>query len=424
VFAEETDRAIARARRGAESFAVLYLDLDHFKDVNDTLGHPVGDALLKEVGVRLRAAAREGDTVARFGGDEFAVLQAGIRDPADPGMLAERLRSVLAAPYSVNGNEIMCGASIGIAVYGTDAQDSETLLARADVALYRAKAEGRGTYRFFTAAMDVEVRTRVSLANDLRRALGSGELFLEYQLQVDAAGFRIVGVEALARWRHPTMGLIPPSVFIPVAEGNGLIGAVEEWAMEEACRQFKDWRDKGIALPRLAVNISAARFKPGANLVEAIDRVRRQYGIPSGQLEFELTESVLMEASQHHADVLLELRARGVLIAIDDFGTGYSSLDYLRRYPVDRIKIAQNFVLELGSKAENAAIVRASIGLAHELGIPILAEGVENDVQLGLLVGWGCNELQGFYFAKPMRGADLEALLRAGHAEKRQGRLA
>ena len=239
VFAEALQHGIAAAQDGATRFALLYIDLDHFKDVNDTMGHPVGDALLKLVAERLRGAVREGDTVARFGGDEFAVMQAGIEDATDAGLLADRLLDSLSQPYVVGGNEIRSGASIGIAIYGPDATDAEALLARADVALYRAKAEGRGTYRFFTDAMDTEVRTRVSLGNDLRSAIGSKEFFLEYQPQVEAATGRIVGVEALARWRHPRRGMIPPADFIPVAERNGLIVGLGHWVLREACRQAK-----------------------------------------------------------------------------------------------------------------------------------------------------------------------------------------
>ncbi|MEA2847275.1 MAG: hypothetical protein QOG78_2556 [Rhodospirillaceae bacterium] len=414
VFAEALQHAIAEPRAGATSFAVLYLDLDHFKDVNDTLGHPIGDALLRLVAERLRSVVREGDTVARFGGDEFAVMQASIEDPTDAGFMAERLLDSLNQPYVVSGNEIRSGASIGIAIYGPDATDAETLLARADVALYRAKAEGRGTYRFFTDAMDAEVRTRVSLGNDLRTAIGSSELFLEYQPQVEAATGRIVGVEALVRWRHPRRGVVSPADFIPVAERNGLIVALGHWVLWEACRQSKAWRDAGIPPVIMAVNVSSLQFKSPLALEKDINQALAEFGLPAGMLELELSESALMDASLHHKDVLARLRALGLRLAIDDFGTGYSSLDYLRRFPFDRIKIAQNFIFDLAVAPGNAVIVRAAIGLARELGIAVLAEGVETESQLKLLQKWGCSDVQGFYFSRPLAPENIEPLLRSG----------
>ena len=393
---------------------MLYIDLDHFKDVNDTMGHPVGDALLKLVADRLRSVVREGDTVARFGGDEFAVMQAGIKDPTDTGLLADRLLDSLSQPYVVGGNEIRSGASIGIAIYEPDAIDAEALLARADVALYRAKAEGRGTYRFFTDAMDTEVRTRVSLGNDLRSAIGSNDFFLQYQPLVEAATGRIVAVEALARWRHPRRGMIPPADFIPVAERNGLIVALGHWVLWEACRQAKAWREAGIPPVVMAVNISSLQFKSPRALENDIKQALAHFGLPAGMLELELTETALMDASLHHNDVLQRLRNLGLRLAIDDFGTGYSSLDYLRRFPFDRIKIAQNFIFDLGVVPGNAVIVRAAIGLARELGIAIMAEGVETEAQSKLLQAWGCSEVQGFYFAHAMAPGKIEPLLRSG----------
>jgi diguanylate cyclase (GGDEF)-like protein/PAS domain S-box-containing protein len=414
VFAEALQHAIAKPRAGETSFAVLYLDLDHFKDVNDTLGHPMGDALLKLAAERLRSTVRDGDTVARFGGDEFAVMQAAIEDPTDAGFLAARLLDSLNQPYFVGGNEVRSGASIGIAIYGPDATDAETLLARADVALYRAKAEGRGTYRFFTDAMDAEVRTRVSLGNDLRTAIGSKEIFMEYQPQVEAATGRIVGVEALVRWRHPQRGIVPPADFVPVAERNGLIVALGHWVLWEACRQAKAWRDAGIPPVIMAVNVSSLQFKTPVALEKDIHRALAEFGLPAEMLELELTETALMDASLHHSDVLERLQGLGLRLAIDDFGTGYSSLDYLRRFPFDRIKIAQNFIFDLGVVPGNAVIVRAAIGLARELGIAVLAEGVETEGQLKLLQEWGCCDVQGFYFSQPLGPENIEPLLRSG----------
>lgn len=415
VFVEAVQQAIARAHRGGRGFAVIYLDLDHFKDINDTLGHPAGDALLKQVGQRLTANVRDTDTVARVGGDEFAVLEADIAEPTDAGVLAAKLLQALAAPFSFGGNDVRSGASFGIAVYGPDAEDAETLLSRADVALYRAKSEGRGTYRFFTEAMDTEVRTRVALGNELRDAIGTGQLFLEYQPQVEIGSGRIVGVEALVRWRHPARGIVPPGEFIPAAEKSGLIVALGHWVLWEACRQARRWRDEGIAPALVAVNLSALQFKTPLELEQDITAVLAETGLPPGMLELEITESVLMGASSEHNDVLVRLRNAGVRLAIDDFGTGYSSLDYLRRYPMDRIKVAQDFVVDLGVKPGSAAVVKATIGLARELGIEVVAEGVETEEQINLIQSWGCGEVQGFYYARPLPPDMIAPLLRDGH---------
>jgi diguanylate cyclase (GGDEF)-like protein len=414
VFVEALQHEIASTKRGENSFAVLYLDLDHFKDVNDTLGHPVGDELLKAVADRLRANTRETDTVARFGGDEFAIVVADIRDPADAAILADKLLIAFAISFSVQGSDIHSGASIGIAVYGSDAPDAETLLSHADVALYRAKSEGRGSYRFFTDAMDTEVQTRVTLGAELRIALDEGQLFLMYQPQVTIETGRITGVEALVRWRHPKRGVLGPDLFIPIAEQIGIIAKLGHWVLWEACRQGKAWLDDGVAPVRISVNVSALQFRTPVGLEADIAAALAQTGMPPRMLELELTESVLMDASREHSDLLQRLRKTGVTVAIDDFGTGYSSLDYLRRFPSNRIKIAQNFVTNLETTPGDAAIIRATIGLARELKIDVIAEGVETQVQRDLLKDWGCGEVQGYLFAKPMTAEDAGAALREG----------
>jgi diguanylate cyclase (GGDEF)-like protein/PAS domain S-box-containing protein len=337
-FVEDLARAIASARRDGKSFAVLYLDLDHFKDVNDTLGHPVGDLLLQAVAQRLKAAIRETDTVARFGGDEFALINSDIGEPADAVVLADKVLKALSEPYLIQGNEVRSGASVGIAVYGLDASDAETLLSHADVALYRAKAEGRGTYRFFTNVMDTEVRNRVALTGELREAITSDQLFLVYQPQVDVDSGRIIGVEALVRWRHPTRGIVSPGEFIPVAEKGGLIVALGRWVLHEACRQMKEWIDAGVSPSLIAVNVSALQFKTPFELENDIASILAETGLPPGFLELELTETIFMEVGRQHSDTLDRLKKAGLRIAIDDFGTGYSSLEYLGRFPVNRIK--------------------------------------------------------------------------------------
>jgi diguanylate cyclase (GGDEF)-like protein len=414
VFVAEVGRAIERARRGERGFAVLYLDLDHFKDVNDTLGHPIGDRLLQSVAERLQTNVRVVDTLARFGGDEFALLMANIADPTDAGVLANKLLQIMAEPFVLDGNQVQAGVSIGIATYDPDAADAESLLAHADVALYLAKSEGRHTYRFFTDAMDAEVRQRVTLTSELYAGIAAGQLFLVYQPQVDMETSRLVGLEALVRWNHPTRGVLSPGEFLPAAERSGLIVMLGNWVLRSACRQAQQWLETGITLPPVAINVSALQFKAPRELEKLIDTVLADTGLPAGLLEIEMTETALMGTSSAHDNVVDRLRQRGLRIAIDDFGTGYSSLLYLRRFPVDRIKIAQEFVKDIGVELNDTAIVKAAIGLARELGIGVLAEGVETADQLRLLYGWGCRQAQGFYFAVPMPAEDILPLLRSG----------
>jgi diguanylate cyclase (GGDEF)-like protein/PAS domain S-box-containing protein len=415
-FVDKVAAAIERAGRGGTPFAVLYLDLDHFKDINDTLGHPVGDRLLKLVARRLREHVREDDVVARFGGDEFAILQGDVDTPEDAAALARNLVELLRQPFDIAGNTIRTGASIGISLYGPDASEPETILANADMALYRAKAEGRATYSFFTDAIDREVRSRVALAADLRDGMAAGQLLLVYQPQVLAANGRLTGVEALVRWRHPTRGLVPPNVFIPIAEKSGLIHALGRWVLQEACRQGRVWVDAGIAPPRIAVNFSALQFRAPRELEKDIAAALAEARLPPSMLEIEITESALMAATREHSDLLQRLRARGHTVAIDDFGTGYSSLLYLHRFPVDRLKIAQDFVRDIVHDNGDAAITRVAIGLARELGLAVIAEGVETADQLGRLMAWGCPEIQGYLASRPVEPEQLAPLLSARRA--------
>jgi len=414
VFVDEVERSIAEAKRGKGGFAVLYLDLDHFKDVNDTLGHPVGDGLIEAVGARLASNMRVNDTVARFGGDEFAVLVCDVSEPGIAAAVADKLIKALAEPFSIAGNDIRSGASIGIDVYGPGSAEAEALLSHADVALYRAKGEGRNNYRFFTDVMDREVRTRVALGAELRTAVAAGQLFLLYQPQVASDTGRITGLEALVRWNHPTHGVLGPEVFIPVAESTGIIVALGHWALSTACRQAKSWLDAGIDPIRVAVNVSGLQFKMPLELEQSIVRALAENELSAELLEIELTETVLMEVSLAHSEALARLRAAGLTIAIDDFGTGYSSLAYLRRFPVDRIKIAREFVSDITTVPEQAFIVKATIALARELGMELIAEGVETREQLDALKLWGCPEVQGFYFAPPLSAQDASVALRNG----------
>lgn len=416
-FATDLDRAINQSRRSEDRFSILYLDLDHFKDVNDTLGHPVGDLLLQSVAERLKAAVRPTDTVARFGGDEFAILLSGTSEPSEIAVLANRLIASISAPYQIEGNQIHISVTIGVAIFGTDARDSETLLSQADIALYRAKADGRKTYQFFSDAMNEEVRSRVMLTDELRRAIPAGEMFLVYQPQVTAKAGRISGLEALVRWRHPVRGNLPPSMFLPVAETSGLIGPLGTWVLREACRQGREWLDAGVVAGTIAVNLATEQFKAPLELEKMIFEVLAETHFPADQLELEITETAMMNFTAEHEQMVQRLREAGIRIALDDFGTGYSSLIYLRRFTIDRIKIAREFVAEVVTSAKDSAIVRSILSLAHDLGSEVIAEGVEDAGQLRLLQEWACSEVQGYYFAKPMSAEGVLPLLKAGRID-------
>jgi len=412
-FIDALDSEIARARRSGETFAVLYLDLDHFKDVNDTLGHPAGDHLLQAVAQRLKASVRQVDTVARFGGDEFAAIQSNMHEPASAGILAQKIVRALVEPFVIDGTEVHSGTSLGIAVYGPESPDAESLLAHADVALYLAKAEGRGTYRFYSETMESDMRAHAALVTDLRNALALQQFFLLYEAQVDRSG-RIVGLEATIRWQHPETGVVVPAEFMGAAEKSGLANPLGMWALRETCRQTRLWLDEGIAPPRVAINVSAQQFKEPQDGQQSIAAIVVASGVPPGMLELELRESGLTEAANRYNAALLALLALGLHVTIDDFGNGYSSLEVLRSFPVRRIKIAPNFIDGLAACSAKAPLVRATLSLARELRIPVIAEGVTTETQATLLRGWGCQEMQGAYFAKPLLATEIGALLRAG----------
>jgi len=419
VFVTNLEHAIADVQRRDSGLAVFFLDLDHFKDVNDTMGHPAGDRLLQSVAQRLCDNVRAADTVARFGGDEFAVLVSDVCEFAEVEILAQRLVSAMELPFQLGVNQVYAGVSIGIALYEPE-MDAEALLSHSDVALYRAKSDGRHTYRFFNADMHLEVRNRVSLIADLREAISQNQFFLVYQPQVDLNSGRITGVEALVRWRHPTRGVLSPGIFIPVAEHTGLIVPLGRWVLAEACRQARRWLDAGIAPARVAVNFSALQFKINGEITKEIDTVLAETGLPAHMLEVELTESAMM-VTRGNSGVLQALRQRGVTVAIDDFGTGYSSLAYLRRFPIDRVKLAQEFIVDLVADSSDAMIVQASIGLARTLGAELIAEGVETKQQLALLKSWGCEAAQGFLFARPAEAKAITGLLRRGKIDHSVG---
>jgi diguanylate cyclase (GGDEF)-like protein len=402
---------------------VLYFDLDHFKDVNDTLGHAAGDELLQQVAARVLGAVRGNDIVARFGGDEFAILQSDAVDLAAAGTLAAKIGKIVAEPYSIEGNEVHISASIGISRYTPDVAEPDAMMIQADLALYRAKADGRDCVRFHSAELDREVTERVIITDELRSAVERNEFELYYQPQVEIRSGRIAGMEALLRWNHPTRGQIPPSVFIPIAERSGEIQSIGQWVLDAACRQLQLWQNQGIAPEIVGVNFSALQFKGSADVDRDVAASLDKWGIAPGKIEIELTESVLMDITQQHSARFERLRQRGVRIAIDDFGTGYSSLNYLANFWINRIKIAQELVFGVDTDSRSATVVRAAIRLAHELGIEIIAEGVETEGQEEFLLSAGCEHAQGYYFSRPVTAARATELLRTGTIKPIHGAL-
>jgi len=388
------------------SLAVLCLDLDDFKRVNDTLGHPTGDKLLKEVGERLRACLRENDVLARLGGDEFAIIALTESGLTNASALAGRLIEAVSKPFMINHQEIVVGLSVGIAVSPNDSSDPEQLLKASDMALYRAKSAGRSTYRFFEPEMDAQAQARRVLELELRSAISRGELVLHYQPIVEMSTQDIVAFEALVRWAHPLRGLIPPMKFIPLAEETGLIIPLGEWVLRQACSDAAKW-SKPV---RVAVNLSPVQFK-SPRLLESVFAAVRSSGLSPERLELEITESVLLNDNDATLAKLHQLRDFGARISMDDFGTGYSSLSYLRSFPFDKIKIDRSFVEVLGEEDESLAIIRAVTGLGNSLGIATTAEGVETDEQIKLLRREGCSEMQGYYFSPPRPSNEVEGLL-------------
>jgi len=410
-FHDRLAAAFARAKRGGEPFAMLYIDLDHFKDFNDLMGHPAGDALLVQVGQRLIAETGEGDCVARIGGDEFAVLQANAAAHGASKALAEKIVATLSALSVREGHGALVSASVGVSLYAAELDGPDTVLMQADFALYRAKDAGRNRVCCHDAAFDQHTCERVMLGRELMAAIKNGGLALHYQPQVDIESGRIVGLEALARWDHPQRGPILPAVFIPLAERTGSIVELGKWVFDQACRQSRLWQDEGIDVPSVAINLSAIQFKR-PELEQDIVASLTRWNIAPGRIELELTESVLMEATQHHRDIITRLRALGLKLAIDDFGTGYSSLNYLTNFPVDRIKVAQELIFECTTEIRHATVVRAAIRLAEELETELLAEGVETAAQARFLSSAGCKFAQGYFFSRPVDAVQTKSLLR------------
>ena len=410
LFRDRLQQAANRARVARTKLALLFLDLDQFSRVNDTLGHDIGDRVLTAVVERLHAVAHSADTVARVGGDEFAVVQADLANAEAAAALARRIVEAVARPFDIDGHDIHIGASIGITLFPDDGDDPEQLVKNADMAMYRAIREAANGYRFFSNEMNSEVRSRIGLERELRRAVGRDEFVLYYQPQLEAATGRIVGVEALVRWQHPDRGLIPPAHFIPIAEECGLIVPLGDWVMAEACRQIEVWRAQGLDPVTVAVNLSAAQMRQ-EDLVGRIRRLLDETGTPPHLLEVELTESTVMEDAEAAVRILNAIHSFGLPLAIDDFGTGYSSLSYLKRFPVDRLKIDQSFVRNLATDPNDAEIARAIISLGHSLGLEVVSEGVETEAQLDYLRAEGCDVLQGFLFSRPVPAEAMAVLL-------------
>ena len=415
-FVERLRQAFAAAKRGGPPFAILYLDLDHFKHVNDTLGHGTGDALLREVAERMKACTREADVVARLGGDEFAVIQTDMREVANAGSLAASLQAAVTRPYLLDGNDLHVTTSIGICPFVPSSTSPDAMLAQADLALYRSKEEGRNRYRFHTDDLDQHVLERITLADELRTALERNELDLYYQPQVELASGKIVGMEALVRWHHPARGLLAAGDFIPVAEKTGAIIAVGEWVLDRACRQMRAWRDAGIDPGVLTLNLSLAQLKNSRELIKDVAGAIEKWRLKPADLSFDVTEATLAHVTLMRSDVLTELRRLGVRIAIDDFGSEYSSFDYLKTYRVNRLKIAQTSIDAALRDREQAATVRAMINLAHELGIEVVTHGVETAEQRDLS-SETTTLAQGVFFADALSADDVVELLRRGRIE-------
>jgi diguanylate cyclase (GGDEF)-like protein len=415
---QRLEQALGQRIHREQLVAVHHLDLDHFKAVNDTFGHPAGDKLLKIVADRLRSLVRETDTIARMGGDEFVVVQAPIADPGEATVLAQRIIASMSEPFEIDGHQAVIGTSVGIAVGPGDGLRPDKLLRNADLALYRAKGDGRGTFRFFEPAMDLQMQTRRIMERDLRKALLGGEFELYYQPVVNLASSEISGFEALIRWNHPENGLVSPATFIPLAEEIGFIVPIGEWVIRQACATAAQWPGD----LHVAVNISAAQFRsPG--LMQVIVGALATSGLQPRRLEIEITETVLLNNREATLAVLHQLRALGIRIAMDDFGTGYSSLTYLQSFPFDKIKIDRSFVKDITESAGSLNIVRAIAALANGMGMTATAEGVETREQLDSVTSEGCTEMQGFLFSKPLPAQEIERLFLSGREAGKVSRI-
>jgi diguanylate cyclase (GGDEF)-like protein/PAS domain S-box-containing protein len=415
---DRLSQAFAGARRQSEKVALLFLDLDRFKTINDSFGHSLGDVLIKDVADRLRRFARDKDTVARLGGDEFLIVLTNVRDVADVAIAAERLKDMMTAEFFVQGHALSVNCSIGISIFPEHGVEGETLIKNADAAMYNAKENGRNSYRFFTNDMNAMAVERLALENSLRLALEKSEFFLVYQPQMDMVSGTITGLEALLRWQHPELGLVPPDKFIRIAENCGLIAPIGEWVVKTACRQAQKWQEDGIALLPVAVNVSAVQFRQ-ENFCKVIKRLLEETGLLPQYLELELTEGLLLANADVASSVLQDLKALGVKLAIDDFGTGYSSFSYLRQFQVTKLKIDHSFIRDVAVSPSDAAITAAIIGMAKSLNLKVIAEGVETEAQMSFLRQHQCDEIQGYYFSQPLTVDKITDKLRAANDEAR-----
>jgi diguanylate cyclase (GGDEF)-like protein/PAS domain S-box-containing protein len=413
---DRVSQAIVLAPRHSNKVAILFLDLDGFKHINDSLGHPIGDKLLQSIAKRLVDCVRSSDTVSRQGGDEFVVLLSEVHRSEDAAISALRILQAVAEAHPIDQHDLHVTASIGVSVYPDDGQDAETLIKNADTAMYQAKENGRQSYQFFKPAMNVRAVERQSIEENLRRALERQEFALHYQPKINLRTGEISGAEALLRWMHPVRGPVSPAQFIPVAEDCGLILPIGQWVLREACKQARAWADAGLPLATMAVNISSMEFRED-NFIESVFTTLSETGLDPKSLELELTESVLMKRAESAASILETLRARGVHIAVDDFGTGYSSLSYLRKFPIDALKIDQSFVRQITSAPDDTTIVTAVISMGRSLKLRVVAEGVETQEELAFLQARLCDEAQGYYFSHPVPPQQFAKLLKSGIPE-------
>lgn len=407
-----TDQALAEARRNRLHGALLFIDLNRFKPINDTLGHGIGDRLLQQVAERLRGAVRTEDVVARLGGDEFVVALFDISRREHAAMVAQKLIAALDTPFLIEGHELRIGVAIGISVYPRDGAETETLLRMADIAMYRSKESGQDSYTFYSREMNQRALERLRIESGLRQGIEKNELLLHYQPKVDIASGRIVGAEALVRWQHPDLGLMPPDAFIPIAEESGLIVHLSAWVMEAALQQARVWSEAGLPGCKVAINLSARDFSPG--LAERLQALLVEHAVAPSQVELEITEGMLTHSSDDVIAMMDSITALGVSLSLDDFGTGYSSLAYLKRFPIDTLKIDRSFVTGIPQDGNDCAIAGAIISMAQRLGHRVIAEGVETREQLEFLRSLGCQEIQGHYFSPPVPASKFETLLKTG----------
>ncbi|MCG6552235.1 MAG: EAL domain-containing protein [Candidatus Magnetominusculus sp. LBB02] len=414
LYEERLNQTLLLAKRNKFNFAVMFLDLDKFKNVNDTIGHQVGDMLLKEVSQRLLSHVRKSDTVGRMGGDEFQILLSEVSRPDDAAVVADKIIQSIREPFFLNGHECRIGVSIGISIYPDDGDTMVTLTKNADLAMYHVKEHGRNRYEFFNPAMDEALQEKTKMEAALRVALEQDEFELLYQPQIDIKSGKLVGCEALIRWNHPEMGVISPVKFIPLAEETMLVVPIGEWVLRQACNQNRLWQKQGFHMERISVNLSALQFKDDM-FVEKISAILKETGLEPHCLDVEITESGLMRNVDLSIETMDKLRGIGVKISVDDFGTGYSSLLYLKRFPIDILKIDQDFIRNCTTDASDAVITSTIISMAHRLKIKVIAEGVDDEGQLELLRVFSCDEVQGYIFSKPVSAADFDKLLIDNH---------